>query len=286
MASAVLPPRHEANALDLKTFVGIIRRHAEMGHPIIFFLGAGCSIDAGVPSGAQLREKWIRELGLQPVDPATAEKWEFAKLAALKFASDPASASDEFRKLFYDTEPTVGHHAYAQLCRRDSDRFRVIITTNFDELVEKGLDAASLPQRTYVIANHNGVALRACLCDVRRPVVVKLHGDPVHGVMNTPKEIEDIPLNLAEVLRQRESFHGAAYVFIGWSGSEPGVLKWLHHLNPAAEKLYFCNDNPTKSLVFDWLESKRFRWVNERDFNKIMAALGKPFSHHMTSLNF
>jgi hypothetical protein len=84
-------------------------------------------------------------------------------------------------------QPTAAHRAIAELV--SSGRVRLILTTNFDHLMETALAEAGVPPQ--VIARADAIAGMAPLQHARA-TIIKLHGDylDVQAIRNTPVELE------------------------------------------------------------------------------------------------
>jgi hypothetical protein len=168
--------------------------------PGVFALlvGSGTSTGAGVPTGWGVIKDLVRKaaaaegstsVGADPTD-AEVEQWWIAHgdgtdlgysalLEALGLT--PAARSALIRGYFEPTEedrqndlkvPGKAHHAIASLARRGS--VRVIVTTNFDSLLEQALDAAGVPYQ--VLSTDADVIARKPLAHANC-TVLKVHGD-------------------------------------------------------------------------------------------------------------
>ncbi|MRU25060.1 hypothetical protein FG477_00750, partial [Xylella fastidiosa subsp. multiplex] len=72
-----------------------------------------------------------------------------------------------FRNLCQDKLPTVGHEALVDLFRFAPALFRVTITTNFDQLVEKAFGFRGVV--ALMLADHDKALAAAFLDDVAKP---------------------------------------------------------------------------------------------------------------------
>lgn len=114
--------------------------------------------------------------------------------------------------------PSRAHHAIAQLVRRGS--VRVVITTNFDRLMERALEAVGVSPQ--VIARPEAVNGMAPLAHADA-TVIKLHGDYRDlGSRNTPEELADYPDEWTRLLRQVSDEYGL--VVSGWSAEWDSAL--------------------------------------------------------------
>jgi hypothetical protein len=168
-------------------------------------VGSGMSSAAGIPTGWQVVQDLIRKVAtLEDVDTETLEDapeawWEgqgrgeprysalieavgqtdAARQALLRRYFDPPPASG------MAMQPTAGHDALARLCA--AGRVSVIVTTNFDRLIERALDRAGISPQ--VIATPQ--ALDGMTPLPHSPVtLIKLNGDYLTlGMRNTAEEL-------------------------------------------------------------------------------------------------
>ncbi|WP_448655474.1 SIR2 family protein [Microbacterium lacticum] len=108
-------------------------------------------------------------------------------------------------------QPSMAHRAIAELVRRGS--VKVIVTTNFDRLMEQALDAAGVSPQ--VISRPEAVNGMAPLAH-SSATVIKLHGDYRDlGTRNTPAELSEYPVEWTGLLEQVFDEYGL--IVSGWS---------------------------------------------------------------------
>jgi len=109
-------------------------------------------------------------------------------------------------------EPSDAHRAIASLMA--SGTVRVVVTTNFDALLERALDDVGVSPQ--VVADEADV--RGMIPLVHAPAtVIKLHGDYRRaGLRNTPEELGEYPRRWRSLLARIFDEYGAAV--LGWSG--------------------------------------------------------------------
>jgi hypothetical protein len=109
--------------------------------------------------------------------------------------------------------PTAAHRAIAELV--GAGRIRLILTTNFDHLVEDALTAAGVPPQ--VISRADAIGGMAPLQHARA-TVIKLHGDylDVEAMRNTPAELERYDPAMESLLARVLDEYGL--IILGWSG--------------------------------------------------------------------
>ena len=161
-----------------------LRRRRALGHrPPVVLLGAGASLQAGVGTMQQL--------------------YDFAKVAdfdAFCRYIEPLTTEERYLYLsdFLQTqkpaEVTPGYRALAALSAENY--FDLILSTNFDPLLDDALAAARLWRKDYLLLaggifrpERIGILLKEPSPRVK---VVKLHGDLFHRYMAwTPKEMDE-----------------------------------------------------------------------------------------------
>ena len=215
-------------------------------------LGSGVSTGAGIPTGWGVVQELVRRAAAahDPGDPGAADAaaadpeawWDSngdgqplgysSLLAAL--APTPAARQALLAGFFEPAEsdaeaglkvPGAAHHAIAQLARRGL--IRVIVTTNFDRLLERALEEAGVPPQ--VVSRPGGVAGMTPLQHAA-VTVIKLHGDYADLEMrNTIDELSAYPPEFDSLLDRVLDEYGL--IISGWSAD------WDKALVAAMERL-------------------------------------------------
>jgi hypothetical protein len=196
-----------------------------------FLVGSGLSTAAGILTGERIVDDLISNIARQRgvaesdyVDDPRAwwllETGRDVRYDELLEEVAPTDAARQalLRRYFESrddgqpVEPTSAHIALAQLCREGF--VRVILTTNFDTLLERALDACEVSAQ--VLSSEDAIRGRIPL--VHSPAtVIKLHGDYRSlGLRNTPLELGSYGLEQRALLRQ--VFEEFGLVAVGWSG--------------------------------------------------------------------
>jgi hypothetical protein len=206
-------------------------------------IGSGTSTGAGIPTGWGVIKDLVAKaaaaaregLPENPTDDHIEQWWKkhgddndlgYSNLLE-SLGSTPAARSALLSRYFEPSAderaeglkvPGKAHQAIAELARRGS--VRVILTTNFDDLIERALEAASVPHQ--VIASDAAV-------EARRPLVhagctvVKIHGDYRSlNQKNTLGELSQYSPEMRGLLN--EIFEDYGLVINGWSAD------WDHAL--------------------------------------------------------
>jgi hypothetical protein len=220
-------------------------------------VGSGVSSAAGILTGWQVVADLVRKAAAAqtPDDPDAAdvagadpEAWwvEHGDGQALGYsallnalARSPAARQALLAGYFEPSEddreqgrkvPTVAHHAIAQLVARGA--MRVILTTNFDRLIERALeDAGAAPQ---VLHRPEQLASATPLAHAR-VTVIKLHGDYADlEQRNTIDELAEYPKTLAAYLGRVLDEYGL--IISGWSADWDTAL--VHALEEVRTRRY------------------------------------------------
>ncbi len=193
-------------------------------------LGSGVSTAAGVPTGWEVvldlvgklmamqgekapdPHKWYRDkYGSDPdysalierIAPTPAERQQILRQ---HFEPDPADEAGASKR------PTAAHRAIADLVKRGF--VKVIVTTNFDRLIEGALREAGV--EPVVLSSPDDIAGMMPL-DHTNCCVLKLHGDYLdERIRNTTDELSEYPDALNDVLDRILQEYGL--VVCGWSG--------------------------------------------------------------------
>ena len=249
-------------------------------------LGSGISRSAGIPTGWEVVLDLIRLIAavanVDPVpDPVEWYEGEFEEPPSYsgvlqKLAPKAAERQSLLRGYFEGTAeeqaegvktPTEAHRAIANLVA--NGWIRVIITTNFDRLLEVSLtDAGVIP---VVIATPDQAIgappLAHCEC-----VVIKVHGDYLDTrIKNSVDELASFDESMNRLLDQVLDEYGL--IVCGWSGEHDVALRdaifrsrsrryttyWCHISSPtdgARSLIAFTNANTIQISNADSLFSK------------------------------
>lgn len=200
-------------------------------------LGSGASTGAGIPTGWGVVRELVHRIAAiaHPEDESTVqaawddpESWwsthgegnlgystlleHLAPTSAARqgLLADFFQPNDEEREEGLK-QPSKAHQAIAELVKRGF--VRVILTTNFDRLMEQALEAVGVSPQ--VITRPEAVNGMAPLAH-SPATIIKLHGDYKDlGSRNTPDELGDYPEEWKRLLAQVFDEYGL--VVAGWS---------------------------------------------------------------------
>ena len=201
-------------------------------------VGSGVSRAAKIPTGWEITLDLIRKLAKlhgETSDP-DSEQWyrkKFKKQASYsdlldELAKTPAERQQLLRTYFEpsdqereegEKEPTLAHRAIAELAAQGF--IKVIITTNFDRLVETALtDTGVVPT---VLSSPDQVQGALPLIHTQC-CVFKIHGDYLDTrIRNTPDELDQYRPEFDKLLDR--IFDEFGLVVCGWSAEWDGALR-------------------------------------------------------------
>lgn len=199
-------------------------------------LGSGVSRDAQIPTGSDIFWDTLGNLRhMQALDTsdrlgrdelqAWFEASEFKGLGYSEILAELFPSQEERRRylsgFFQGKEPGDAHRRVIALVR--DSLVRVIVTTNFDQLLEKALEAEGL-EFDSVYSSEDLANIRPREHSPCR--IVKLHGDYKNlNIRNTPEELETLEPAIAAEFKEIVDRYGL--VTVGYSGGDAGVMSVL-----------------------------------------------------------
>ncbi len=133
----------------------------------IFFLGAGVSIEAGLPSGTDLAEMLARKRG-----------WKYAGESLPEMAKKYSVVGGPVKPVIQEhlkmrlrkssIRPQKSHRALAYM----AERINVILTTNWDRLLEEAFESARVRDYVRIFRDAHLVPPQP-----KKTAIIKLHGD-------------------------------------------------------------------------------------------------------------
>lgn len=239
--------------------------HAQPGVYAVL-LGSGVSTGAGIPTGWGVVRELIGRVAAASTpgdenaaraawdDPegwwASRDHGELGYASLLEALASTQAARQGLLAGFFEPDaeeraeglkqPTKAHQAIAELVKRGY--VRVVVTTNFDRLMEQALEAAGVSPQ--VIARPEAVNGMAPLAH-SPATLLKLHGDYKDlGSLNTPAELSAYAPEWNELLSQVFDEYGL--VISGWSADWDGALVGALEAAPARRYPLFWDARSSK----------------------------------------
>ena len=214
-------------------------------------LGSGMSKAAGIPTGWEVLQDLVRRVATSEGVPAeqladAPERWwretkgsepRYDTLLAA-IATTETLRRTILRRYFEPSgaEMQGAHDALAKLCA--DGRVRLLLTTNFDKLIERALERAGVTPQIV----HNEGSIKGMIPLTQSGVtLVKLNGDYADSPLrNTPVELSKYSPATLKLLAQ--SFDEFGLVVIGWSAEYDSALVQALEASPSRRyPMYWCS---------------------------------------------
>lgn len=252
-------------------------------------LGSGLSRAAGIPTGWEVVLDLIRKVAHlqgENCEPDPAQWYhtkfgtypDYARLLEMLGASQ-AERSSLLRAYFERTEeeqeqglktPTEAHTAIAELVAKGC--IRVIITTNFDRLLEQAIESMGV---TPTVISTPDAADGAAPLSHTQCTIIKVHGDYLDArVKNTPEELAQYDERVDALLDR--VFDEFGLVVCGWSA------EWDVALRAALERCqshrfttYWASRGHDSEAARRLMTLRRARRIQIRDANAFFRDLAE-----------
>ena len=215
-----------------------------------FFLGAGASLQAGIPTGSDFiwafkRELYCSEQGVSkeyfkdihsPLKQRTLQEYFNTKAGfphlyddeEYSFYFEKCYSSSQARQAFIsnyvnNVKPSLGHLCLANFII--SSKVSNIWTTNFDKLIEAGIYKLNPAFSVNIISSANKDSL-GLISNNNYPTIYKLHGDYRYDkIQNTKDELQNLEQTLSN--KFSTSLQNRGLVVIGYAGKDDSIMKIL-----------------------------------------------------------
>ncbi len=200
--------------------------HKTLGRKPVLWVGAGVSIAAGLPSTRDLVAAMIKDAD-DPIDDSLS----FEKVADAYVDSMGVSAlSDLLQRQIAASPPLPDlHRAIARAAAGDA--FAAIVTTNYDDLMERALGDAGV--RLLIQSLEDNATVK----DPDGLRLVKLHGsrDAWQRTVLSGRAYDDFGERYEFLTSQLDVLLRREWVlFVGCSLQDPRIVDWLHALDDEA----------------------------------------------------
>ena len=195
-------------------------------------LGSGISRSAHIPTGWEVEEKLIQQLGATQ-GVTKSDDWHQWYKDKYKHPASYSSLLEEIvgkstervqlMKPFFEPNdeekdlgwktPTKAHIAIARLARMGY--IRVVLTTNFDHLLEKAFESEGITRQ--VISHEGAISQATPIVHSKIPTIIKINGDYIDcKFRNTTEELDEYPPEMKSYLHR--IFEDFGLITCGWSG--------------------------------------------------------------------
>ena len=290
--------------LGEKHFVSRMHEEYQSDVKFCFILGAGASVSSGIPTGLQMMSQWrdyllqesknipnlieerAENLGIPEEEYAHIFKLDYElksedyfTLYDLRFEGTSNSASTFLEEHMTGKSPSCGYYYLADLLCNTKNR--LVITTNFDSLMEDAL----ISQSTHpLVAGHESLA-PLIGNDSRRPVVAKIHRDLLYKPMNRREETQALERSWIQPLSKALSKY--IPVVIGYGGGDQSLMSLLQELQ--LDGIFWCTrgerEKPSEKIQ-KIIEQHNGYWVPILGFDELLLQIYEKFNQeHMEHEN-
>jgi Tfp pilus assembly protein PilF len=249
-----------------------------------FILGAGASVSSGIPSGIQLARRWLLDLHrCECLDGRDFEAWladgplgidglkvdnaaEFyPQIFERRFGKDKEAGYAELEDAMKDGRPGSGYSLLAEIMQ--TTRHKVVITTNFDNLVVDAL--AMHDHQSPLVVGHETLAGFA-RPQTRRPLIAKIHRDLFLAPQNDPRAVSQMADGWKSALKKL--FQLYTPIVIGYGGNDGSLMDLLESLDEGAiaGRMIWCYRDTLPPLkaqaVLDKHDGKRLKIAGFDEF--------------------
>ncbi|WP_318467535.1 tetratricopeptide repeat protein [Photobacterium leiognathi] len=284
----------EPRTWSLKGFLHEIKRiHNDIeDRRFAFILGAGASINSNIKGAAALAKEWMEIIYHREHEPTSdyqnwlasnpldLENWEpnnlakhYPKIFEKCFEGDHDSGYAALEKAIKDGKPSLGYAVLAWIL--SSTRHRMVITTNFDNLVA---DAVSIYGGTYPhVIGHESLASYAKPLS-RRPIVAKIHRDLFTDPKNTTEGTSSLEQSWNQTLKNIFKFYTP--VFIGYGGNDGSLMDFLQSLDTKEISgqpfwCYYAPDGAPNDTIKQLMIEHNGVLVPGMGFDELMLKMGE-----------
>ncbi len=300
MAQETPPPKAERLNLD-----GFVRHVLEINAEVqterfCWILGAGCSVTSGIPAGGYFAGEWLRKLHDEEKDPgetleqfctrlpqlSATYKLDFTRLDHRNPAAHYSELYDycfrrsvkqgfsQLERAMRGKDPGLGYTILARFLAET--RHRVVITTNFDNLIA---DAVAIHTSVFpMICGHESMVQYLKLEDAR-PLVLKVHRDLLLDPLSRKAELDRLHSSWKPALD--ELLAGCTPIIIGYEGNDGSLMRYLKTRQSLAGHFYWCHrmESEPRPEIHAVVRHHGGALVPIEGFDELMLRLGTPLRY-------
>ena len=275
----------ERRTLSLNVFLNTLEEGCKNERRYCFILGAGASKTSGIPTGEELAKQWhgeileqcskeeIKELkkrlGVRSTKPSSRA---YVDLYAMRFFPDYQNGSAFLERTLERAQPSLGYYPLAALLA--NTRNNLVITTNFDSLVEDALFIYT--DKRPIVISHELLA-QYINFNTSRPIIAKLHRGLFFDPLNRAEQVNGLSKQWKDILR--EAFKRYTPVVIGYAGGDHSLMDFLKETE-CLSGLYWCyrHDEPPEEIQ-KVVERHSGYFIPIEGFDEMMYLMGQRFGY-------
>lgn len=253
--------------ISVNQLVKAVREGRSNSERFCFIIGSGASVSSGIPTGAGLEAQWMKEMeespGLDEIGEVAKtleehleykfeeirEAWEETKksgtplpsdyyfdLYKLRFFPNHRNGYHYLEKIMANRNPGFGYHPLA-LMLTDGSGSNLVITTNFDSLIEDALFFYTDDKP--LVINHELLVEYAGDPNIKRPIIAKVHRGIFFDPLNQPEETNGLKGIWRDVLAS--VFQSYTPIVIGYGGGDNSLMNFLEDSELKMKNgIYWC----------------------------------------------
>jgi hypothetical protein len=237
----------------------------------VLFCGSGVSKDAGIPTGWDIlleTLKMLRHRNENQKLDYSYDKMEvyynenYKNLTYSKIIEQtypyPEDQRSFLQSKFEGKKPGPSHKLIAKWVK--SELIKFIITTNFDNCLEKALDEEGLEGRYSKISSGDDALNSEPWPHVESCRIYKIHGTIEKGrIRNTEKDLEDLDDGIRKDILRIIDTHGV--IVLGYSGDDKAVMDIFEKRELRNLGFYWTIHTNRKKQVIDLLNKQNGKFI-------------------------
>ena len=275
--------KKKAHQISLKAFLHTFLRAGKNNQRYCFILGSGASREAGIHTGVQMAEIWarelkekyeenelkelMRELGIESIEPNSKNYFGIYELLSYDNYQEGYAF---FEKELEKGTPSLGHYALAKILA--GGRHNLVITTNFDSLVE---DALFIYTRKHPLVIGHESLTEFMNLNIDRPIVAKIHRSVYFHPFNRKAETNGLAEGWKEILKNLLMVYTP--IVIGYAGGDQSLMQFLNDESVNLNGLYWCywsKEEPSEEIR-DLVAKKNGCLVPIEGFDQMMFMISR-----------
>ncbi len=284
--------RKTSKRITEQRFLDHIADGYQAGQRYCFVLGAGAAKASGIRTGEEMMREWrayLQKRGIDYIrdcaqdlrladedclplfdDDYTLKNDDYFTLFDLRFAGEHNVAYAYLEKEMEGKYPSYGYFPLAMLLSNTENR--LVITTNFDTLLEDALYTYTFKHP--LVVGHESLA-SYIESDSRHPVIAKIHRDLLFRPFNRKADMEKLKDEWEQPLRNALSRY--IPIVIGYAGGDHTFMSLLQKID--LKGIYWCHtgDTPPENIENTVARHDGYL-VKILGFDEIMFQLGDRFT--------
>jgi len=212
-----------------------------------FILGAGASVQSGIPTGGELATRWLKVLQRRHdnnCDAQDIEQWATADNLKIKdfdftrvaefypkiydklYKKDPDEGYAYLGDVMAGMEPSIGYSILSKIL--SETQHKVVITTNFDNLVQDALSIYTKYTNTFPLVCGHESLVGFVRTELRCPLITKIHRDLLYAPKSDSAGTSELPPEWSNVLKKLLLNYSP--IVIGYGGNDGSFMDFLGSL--------------------------------------------------------